>query len=94
VENKMPNNNPNLHQWSRVGGMTRAAHHDPQILARSGQEGLLRRFEREVDPEGVLEPAELRKRALRARRAHMLGMAIDREIKRKRRIAAATANNA
>lgn len=46
------------------------------------------RFEREVDPEGVLDPAERAKRAGHARRAYMLGLALKASQARRRRVAA------
>jgi hypothetical protein len=39
--------------------------------AERGQAGLLARFEREVDPDGVLPPQERAKRAANLHRAHM-----------------------
>lgn len=48
---------------------------DPTPNARRGQAGLLRKFEREVDPEQQLDPLERRRRAECARRAHMIGLA-------------------
>ena len=37
-----------------------------------GQAGLLTKFEREVDPDGSLDPLERRRRAEAKRKAHML----------------------
>lgn len=39
------------------------------------RDAFLRKFEREVDPDGLLDPAELRIRATNARRAHMTRLA-------------------
>jgi hypothetical protein len=36
----------------------------------------LQRFERQVDPDGTLNPAERRRRAEQAMRAHMAGLAL------------------
>jgi hypothetical protein len=44
--------------------------------AERGQAGLWARFEREVDPDGILPPAERAKRAANLRRAHMARMAL------------------
>lgn len=43
--------------------------------ARKGATALLARFEKQVDPDGVLPAAERRQRALSARKAHMLRLA-------------------
>ena len=48
---------------------------DPAARAAKGAEGLLARFEREADPDGVLAPAERRRRAEQLRRAHMKRLA-------------------
>ena len=58
--------------WGRIGGYSRAARNDSRILARSGQNGLLRRFEHEVDPDGTLDTAQRAKRVRYAQKAHML----------------------
>jgi hypothetical protein len=42
----------------------------------SARAGFYRRFENQVDPDGVLNPAERAKRAENARQAHMLRMAL------------------
>ncbi|HET9255759.1 MAG TPA: hypothetical protein VFO16_11215 [Pseudonocardiaceae bacterium] len=42
----------------------------------SGAPPPLARFEREADPDGVLEPAERARRAQAARRAHMQRLAL------------------
>lgn len=54
-------------RWSREADRTAATE-----AARSG---FLARFEREVDPDGVLDPAERAFRAEHARRAHMASLA-------------------
>ncbi|MBI1758015.1 MAG: hypothetical protein HYR62_02085 [Actinobacteria bacterium] len=41
-------------------------------------EAVLRNFERQVDPDGLLDPEERRKRALNARRAHMSRLRLKR----------------
>jgi hypothetical protein len=43
------------------------------------------RFEREVDPDGVLSPAERIRRAEHARRAYFTGLALKSSIARSRR---------
>jgi hypothetical protein len=49
------------------------------------RDAFLKRFEREVDPDGVLEPAERSQRAESARRAHMTALALKSSIARSRR---------
>jgi len=45
----------------------------------------LQRFERQVDPDGTLNPAERRRRAEQAMRAHMAGLALQSAQARRRR---------
>jgi len=49
---------------------------DRERQAAAGQGGLLAAFERQVDPDGVLPPAERARRAQSARTAHMLRLAL------------------
>jgi len=44
-------------------------------LSKSGQDGLMRKFEREVDPDGTLSEAERARRAKAARRLHFTKLA-------------------
>ena len=53
--------------WSRTA--------DRSARTRPAREKFLQRFEREVDPDGVLPPDERRKRAEHAKRAYMLRLA-------------------
>jgi hypothetical protein len=48
----------------------RAAH------TQAARSGFYRRFENQVDPDGVLDPAERAKRAEHARQAHMLRLSM------------------
>ena len=51
--------------------MTRLhATHDSTELTAAGRRAFLSRFEREVDPEGVLDPAERSRRAEHLRRSY------------------------
>jgi hypothetical protein len=60
----------------RIGGLTRWAHEkSPTEATAPARRGLTARFEREVDPDGVLPPDELAVRVARARRAHMTRLA-------------------
>lgn len=49
---------------------------DGRRNAELGQNGLLERFAREVDPDGSLTPAERHRRAEHARKAHMLRLSL------------------
>lgn len=53
-------------RWSRVADRTAAT--------EPGRRGLEARFEREVDPDGVLSPEERAKRARNAKAAHFRRM--------------------
>jgi hypothetical protein len=61
--------------WGRIGGLTAWAHNDAETMTGAAHRGFRARFEREVDPEGILPPAERAARAERARRAWMLTLA-------------------
>jgi hypothetical protein len=50
-------------------------HAQGKTNTKPGRDAFLARFEREVDPDGVLPEAERRRRALHARKAHMLTLA-------------------
>jgi hypothetical protein len=62
----------------RRGGLTTAARSGPSNLAARARSGFLSKFEREVDPEGVLPAAERAARAKLAMRAHMSRLASKR----------------
>lgn len=49
---------------------------DPTGHTASAREAFLSRFEREVDPDGVLEPAERFRRAEHAKKAYFLRLAL------------------
>lgn len=48
---------------------------DRRARTRPAREGFMRRFEREVDPDGTLSPDERQRRAEHAMRAYMLRLA-------------------
>lgn len=58
-------------QRARIAALTRWSREDPTANAERGQRGLLDKFERDVDPDNELTPAERARRAESARRAHM-----------------------
>jgi hypothetical protein len=49
--------------------------HDRATRTLPARETFLKRFEKEVDPDGVLSPEERRQRAEHAKRAYMLQLA-------------------
>src|SRR5512132_21725 len=52
------------------------AQRDPRETTANGRAAFLARFEREVDPEGLLEPDERRRRAEQARRAYFARLSL------------------
>lgn len=61
-----------------VGGLTTHARHDSHEIAVRANAGFLAKFEREVDPDGILDPAERARRADLALRAHMRALSLRR----------------
>ena len=61
--------------YGRIGGLTAWAHNDTETMVGPAHNGFRAKFEREVDPDGVLDPQERAVRADRARRAYMLTLA-------------------
>ncbi|MFD0595046.1 hypothetical protein ACFQZ4_23965 [Catellatospora coxensis] len=62
----------------------------PDQDGEGGQRGMRARFAREIDPDGVLAPADLAKRVDAAVRAHMTRIAMkSRAARAARRLAAA-----
>jgi hypothetical protein len=49
--------------------------HDRSARTRPAREAFLKRFEKEVDPDGTLPPEDRRQRAEHAKRAYMLQLA-------------------
>lgn len=56
-----------LERWAREP--------DPVTATQSARDGFLARFERQIDPDGKLDPADRRARAERLRRAYMIRLA-------------------
>lgn len=50
--------------------------HDSRATTANGRAAFLDRFEREVDPDGVLDPKERARRAHHAKRAYFLTLAL------------------
>ncbi len=60
----------------RIGGLTRVANEGGAKVSAPARAGFMAKFEREVDPDGVLAPEERARRADAARRAHMARLAL------------------
>lgn len=63
-------------QRARIAAHSRWSREDPIPTAIRGQAGLTARFEREIDPDGILPPAERARRAEHARKAHFARLAL------------------
>lgn len=63
---------------ARIGAYSLHATHDGKETTAKARAAFLARFERDVDPDGVLDPAERAKRADAALKAHMARMALGR----------------
>jgi hypothetical protein len=62
--------------WGRVGALESWSRTiDPAARTAAGREASVKRFERQVDPDGVLDPAERARRAQQAMRAYMMRLA-------------------
>ncbi len=61
---------------ARLGAFAQHAAYDTRETTRAAREAFSRRFEREVDPEGVLSPAERARRAEAAKRAYFQRLAL------------------
>lgn len=69
----------------RIGAHVRwAKEADRKSATAPARKGFRARFEREVDPDGVLSPAELKVRADHAISAHMCRLALAKAAKRAR----------
>lgn len=68
-----------------LGALVLHATHDSVDLTRAARETFLSRFEREVDPEGILPEDERRRRAEYAKRAYFATLAAKSAAARKAR---------
>src|SRR5215211_7224895 len=60
----------------RLAAHTLHAQRKAQQTTTAARVGFLSRFEREVDPDGVLDPSERRRRAEHARRAYFIRLSL------------------
>lgn len=63
-------------QRASIAGLTRWSQQDPVAGTAKARQSFLARFEHQVDPDGVLEPAERQRRAEAAKRAHFKRLGI------------------
>lgn len=61
---------------ARIAAHSKWARTDPTEGTAAARRAFLDRFEREVDPDGVLSPAERARRAEHAKKAHFTRMAL------------------
>jgi len=61
---------------ARLGAFAQHARYDTRETTRAAREAFARRFEREVDPDGVLSAPERARRAEAAKRAYFQRMAL------------------
>ena len=61
---------------ARLAAYALHAQHDARETTANGRAAFLARFDREVDPEGLLEPDERRRRAEQARRAYFARLSL------------------
>ncbi len=61
---------------ARIGAHALHAQHDSRELTARAREAFLQRFEREVDPDGVLPEAERKRRAEHARKAYFTRLSL------------------
>lgn len=68
---------------SRMAAHLMHAKYDARETTAAARKAFLDRFERQVDPEGKLDPVERAKRAEHARKAYFSGLALKRAKKRR-----------
>jgi hypothetical protein len=61
---------------ARLAAYAMHARHDSRQTSANGRAAFLSRFDREVDPDGVLEPEERSRRAEQARRAYFTRLSL------------------
>lgn len=68
---------------NRIGGLALHSQRDSRQVTAPARAAFLARFEREVDPDGLLDPKERARRADLACKRYFQTMAIKREAKRR-----------
>ena len=77
-------------QVGTIGAHALHASHDSRVITAPARKAFLDRFEREVDPDGVLSADERFRRAGHARKAYMGRLALKSAQARRRRKAGST----
>lgn len=72
----------------QIAAHAKWAQTDPVEGTAAARKAFLDRFERQVDPDGSLEPAERSRRAEHARKAYFLGLALKSAAARRKKAAA------
>lgn len=72
----MAKKDPKKSLAGRIGGHTTASRHNGRELTAKARAKFLGRFEAQVDPDGVLPPAERQRRAEALRKAHFTRLAL------------------
>ena len=70
---------------ARIGGLALAAQRDSRVYTAKARATFLGKFEREVDPDGNLSPAERQRRAAAAKRLYFSRLALKSAKVRQRR---------
>lgn len=70
---------------ARLAAHALHAHYDSRLLTGPARRAFLDRFERQVDPEGLLEPEERARRVEQARRSYFTSLALKSARARRRR---------
>ena len=72
----------------RIGAYTALSRHSAYEMTEPARRGFVSKFEREVDPEGLLDPGERARRAEMARKAYFARLALLSAQARRKRAAA------
>jgi len=76
-----------LHSYAgRIGAHVQHSRHDPRVTSQAGRAAFLSRFDREVDPEGRLDPVERARRAEHAKKAYFARWALKSAVARRKRV--------
>ncbi len=70
---------------ARMGAYALHATHDPRETTKAARDAFMGRFERQVDPDGRLSPAERHRRAEAAKKAYFSGLALKSAMARRQR---------
>ncbi len=71
---------------ARLGAYALHATHDPRDTTKAARDAFMARFERQVDPDQRLPPAERHQRAEAAKKAYFTGLALKSAKARRRRV--------